>query len=245
MRAEAAVAAAVVGGAQRAAPGLGDRPEARHPVGNGDADSTAALALHAHAVGRDPRAPALQRRGEHLEQLALVDRAAAQLEVHGHVRGDRGRAVEGGQVRRVRVDHGQELAHVGEVAQCLDPAARGARPDRDQRARCGAHLLDAFGVPGGGDRALHEADVVGPLHHRARGLREVGDLHPVGHREQVVLAVEQGELAAVAGGELPDGEGRARSRGVHLGGGGVRRADSARDVGHHNSWTSIKGLSRA
>ncbi len=37
----------------------------------------------------------------------------------------------------------------------------------------------------------------------------MGDLDLRGEREQLVLAVEQGELAAVAGGELPDREPRA------------------------------------
>jgi hypothetical protein len=204
VRTEAAVAAAVVGGAQRPAPGLGDGPEAGHPFGDRDAHGPAALALHADAVGRDPGSAALQHRGEHLEQLRLVDRAAAQLEVDSDVCGDRGRAVECGQVGRMGVDHREELPDVGEVAQRLDATAGRARPDRDQRARGGPHLLDPLGVTRGRDRSLDEADVVGALDHRPRGLREVRHLHPLGHCEQLVLAVEQGQLAAVAGRELPD-----------------------------------------
>ena len=46
----------------------------------------------------------------------------------------------------------------------------------------------------------------GPSTGRARGLEEVGDLELAGQREQLVLAVEEAELAAVAGGELPHGE---------------------------------------
>ncbi len=53
----------------------------------------------------------------------------------------------------------------------------------------------------------------GPSHDRARRLEEVGDLDRAGDREQLVLAVEQGELAAVAGGELPDGERGLAARG--------------------------------
>ncbi len=48
----------------------------------------------------------------------------------------------------------------------------------------------------------------GPLAVVARRLEEVRDLDLAGEREQLVLAVEQRELAAVAGGELPDGERR-------------------------------------
>ena len=73
---------------------------------------------------------------------SLVDRAAPQLEVDGDVRGDRGRAVERLDVLRVGVDDGAELLDVGEVAQRLDAAAGGARPDGDQAVRGGADLLD-------------------------------------------------------------------------------------------------------
>ena len=52
---EAAVAAAVVGRAERAASGVGDRAEAGRAVGDGDTDVAAALALHADALDRDPR----------------------------------------------------------------------------------------------------------------------------------------------------------------------------------------------
>ena len=53
----------------------------------------------------------------------------------------------------------------------------------------------------------------GPSTVARRRLEEVGDLDLAGEREQLVLAVEQAELAAVAGGELPDRELRlARAR---------------------------------
>src|SRR5512143_2836123 len=49
--AEAAVAAALVRGADRPAAGLGDGPEAGRAVGGHDADRGPALALEAHRVG--------------------------------------------------------------------------------------------------------------------------------------------------------------------------------------------------
>src|SRR4051812_34124006 len=52
-RAEAAVAATVIGGAQRAAAGVGDGAEAGRAVGDHDADVARALALDADAVRRD------------------------------------------------------------------------------------------------------------------------------------------------------------------------------------------------
>src|SRR4051812_317658 len=73
-RAEAPVAPAVVGGAQRAAARMGDRPEARRAVGHHHADVAAALALDAHAVRGDGGPAVVQERADDLEQLVLVDR---------------------------------------------------------------------------------------------------------------------------------------------------------------------------
>ncbi len=58
----------------------------------------------------------------------------------------------------------------------------------------------------GRDRAFDEREVVGALDRPARRLEEVRDLDLAGEREQLVLAVEQRQLAAVARGELPDRE---------------------------------------
>src|SRR5208283_5510642 len=68
---------------------------------------------------------------------------------------------------------------------------------------------------GGGDRALDDRDVVGALHGRAAGLEEVDDLQPVGQQQQLILAVEQAQLAALAGGELPHREGLLAGSGHH------------------------------
>ena len=54
----------------------------------------------------------------------------------------------------------------------------------------------------------------GPGDRRPRRLQEVGDLDLAGDRQQLVLAVEQGQLAAVTGRELPDREPR-QARGAH------------------------------
>ena len=104
------------------------------------------------------------------------------------------------------VDDPRELVHVGEVAQRLDPAGGRAGADRDERLRGAPDLLDPLGVVRRRDRALDEREVVRPVRHRARRLAEVGDVDRAGERQQLVLEVEQRELAAVAGGELPDGE---------------------------------------
>ena len=61
-------------------------------------------------------------------------------------------------------------------------------------------------------RPLDERQVVRPLGGRAPRLDEVGDLDLARELQQLVLAVEQGELAAVAGGELPYREARLAGR---------------------------------
>src|SRR5208337_523508 len=54
------VAAAIVGGAKGAAPGQGNGTQTRRAVRDHDADSPAPLALHAHAMRRGYRLPAVQ-----------------------------------------------------------------------------------------------------------------------------------------------------------------------------------------
>ena len=146
----------------------------------------------------DPGPPSVQERRDHLEELALVDQAAAQLEVDGDVGGDRRRGRERRDELRRGVDEAGEVLDVGEVAQRLDPARGRAGADRDERLRHAAHLLDPLRVVRRRHRAFHDREVVRPLHLGAGRLGEGGDLHLAGDREQLVLAVEQGELAAVA-----------------------------------------------
>src|SRR5512132_1731582 len=163
-RTEAAVAATVVGRADRATPRVRHRAKARRPVGHHHTDVAAPLALDANAVGRDRGTPLVQVRAQHLEQLVLVDRTAVELVVDRDVRADRGGGLERGDVLRRRIDDGHEVIDVGEVPERLDAAGRRAGADRDQTARGATDVLD-------------------PLR---------------------VLAVEQAELAPVAGRELPD-----------------------------------------
>src|SRR5690242_17374685 len=55
----------------------------------------------------------------------------------------------------------------------------------------------------------------------------MGDAHAASHGQQLVFAVEQGELAAVAGGKLPHRQGRQLF------------------FGHHSSRTLVSGSARA
>ena len=71
---------------------------------------------------------------------------------------------------------------------------------------CLPHLADALGIVRGGDRSLDQREIVGPVRDGARRFGEIGDLDRAGERQQLVLAIEQRKLAAVAGGEFPDRE---------------------------------------
>ncbi len=92
------------------------------------------------------------------------------------------------------------------IAQRLDAAGGGAGADGDQRTRLPPHRVQTFGIVRRGDGAFDQRHVIGAAHDAARGFGEIGDVDRSGDRQQLVLAVEQRKLAAVAGGELPDGE---------------------------------------
>ena len=204
--AEATIAATVVGRADRAAPAVGNRPQARRPVRDHDADIASPLAIDADAVIGDRRLASGEKGLNDLEQLTLVDRTAAQLEIDGHMGADRRRGRQRAQVFRMRIDCGRKLADFGEVAQRLNPAGGGAGPDRHQAARAPAHAQNALRVGRRRDRALDQRQIVWPRHYAPRRLGEIGDVDPLGEREQFVFAIEQAQLATIAGSELPHRE---------------------------------------
>src|SRR5450755_213150 len=120
--AEAAVAAARARRADRPAPGLRHRAEARRAMGDHHAGDPGPLAFEADAVAGDAGLAAVQERGDHLQQLEAVDRAAAQLEVDPDVIRDRGRGPQGVDVVRVGVHNREDVVHLAEVPQRLDAA---------------------------------------------------------------------------------------------------------------------------
>ena len=134
-RAEAAVAAPVVGGAEGAAAGMRDGSEAGRAVGDHHAHVAAQLALDAHAVAGHVGAPLAEEGGDDVEQLSPIDGAAAQLEVDGDVGADRCRGGQRRDVARRGVHRVHVLVDVGVVAQRLDPAGRRAGADRHESAR--------------------------------------------------------------------------------------------------------------
>jgi len=175
-------------------------------VGDHDADGAAPLALDADALVREVRRAALEERAQGLEELDLADRASPELEVDGDVVGDpRGRR-EARDVFGPRVDDAAVLLHVGEVLQRLDPSRRRARANRHESLRLRPDLLDPLRVVRRRHRPLDQGEVVGALEDRARSLSEVADVDRARDREELVLAVEDRELAAVARGELEDAQ---------------------------------------
>ena len=179
-------------------------------MGDHDAGDAARLALRAHARRRQSERVAVDERGERLQELATIDRTAPQLEIDRHVGCDRRGRVERADVLRVGVDDRAEAVDVATVAERLDTARGRAGADRDEQVRFPADLVDPLGVVRGGDRPLDERHVVRPGDHRRGGLREVGDRDSSGDGEQLVLAVQEAELAAVARRELPDRQRRGR-----------------------------------
>ena len=178
------------------------------------ADRPAELALDANAVCGHGRFAAGQKCADDLKELRLVDRAAVQLKIHRHVAGNRGRGRQRLDIGGHGVHGGDEFAYVRKVAQRLNAASRRTCADGDQVLGLPANFTDALRVAHRGDGSFHQRQVEGTVFDRARGFGELGDLHRVGERQKLILAVEQRELTAVARGELPDREPRCLRLGM-------------------------------
>ena len=90
---------------------------------------------------------AVQEGAHHLEELALVDRAAAQLEVDRHVVGDGGRGRERVDVLGRGVDDAQRTPSTSrKLRSAWMPPAVAQAPMVTRRLRCAPHLADALGV---------------------------------------------------------------------------------------------------
>src|SRR5271156_2870980 len=139
---EAAITASAVGWADCPAAGLGNGTEARCSVRDHDADGVAQFAFVAHTMARDRWLAPDQKSLDDFEQLALVDRAAAQFEIDRHMGADRRRGRECLQIFGMRIDGSSEFADIGEVPQSLDAARRGASANRYQMPRETTHPQD-------------------------------------------------------------------------------------------------------
>ena len=187
-------------------------PRQATPGRDDDAGRAAPLAFGADGFVGQLRPPPDDERRQQLEELARIDRAAAQLGVDDDVVGDRGGDGQRLDELGSRIDGRRPRSMVGPVADGLDPAGGRAGADRDERRRLAAQAEQLLELLVRADRALDEEDVE-RSGRAARGrLREFDDVEPLGDREQVVLEVEDGQLAAVARGELDDTDARpARS----------------------------------
>jgi hypothetical protein len=76
------------------------------------------------------------------------------------------------------VDRGPEGVVIGQVAECLDAAGRGAGPDCDQQPGLLAQGLDLVEVLRRADRALDEDNVIRSGGMARSGLRELYDIEP-------------------------------------------------------------------
>src|SRR6185369_9036321 len=123
----------------------------------------------------------------------------------------------------------------------LDAARGRAGADRDEGLRHRAQADDLDRLLWRRDGALDEQDVERSGGAFRGGFRELCELEPIRERQQVVLEVEDRQLAAVARGELDDADPRA----LRLVGAAGARGDGLLREGHHNPSRRRSGPSSA
>src|SRR5262249_1666738 len=127
--AKAAIVAAVVGWTERTTPRLRHRAKAGRAACYHDAHRATPLAFEAHTVGWGLGLAPVQKGTDDLEELLFIDRTAVQFKIHAHMVGNRRGRLQRCDIRRGGIDNAQELLDVLEVAQGLNAAGRGTRPD--------------------------------------------------------------------------------------------------------------------
>ena len=110
------------------------------------------------------------------QQLAFVDGAAPQFEIHVHMFRDRRGGLETLDIVWARIHYLLERFDVGPVAQGLNPAGRGAGADREQGLRLLSHEPNAMRVLFCGDRPFNQREIVRAWVHGAGGFWEIGNL---------------------------------------------------------------------
>src|SRR5208337_2543291 len=148
-------------------------------------------------------------------ELPFVDGAAAQLKIDEDVVVDRGGFAERCNVFRLGVHHRNEIGDVLEIPQGLDAAGGGARADGDQELGRAANRVNALFVVRRSDGAFHKRNIVRAFDDGAGSFGEIGDFDGADNGKEFVLAVQQAQLATVAGSELPNGN-FGFARGSHL-----------------------------
>src|SRR5271166_4523443 len=175
-------------------------------MGDHHAYGATLLALATDGMRRRVGLAPVQVSAEHFHELQFVNGTTAEFEVDKDVIGDGCGLLQRLDVVGPGVNDGNELFHVLEVTQRLNAAGGGASADADEEFRGATNAVDALGVVRRGDGALDQGNIVGALDYSAGSFGKVGDFNGVGDSKQFVFAVEEAELASVAGGELPDGE---------------------------------------
>ena len=170
------------------------------------ADIAGDLALDTCRMGWGRRLSTGQQRGHDIDELRLGDRTAPQFEIDLHVIGNGRRSRERVDIGRMRVDDGCEFPDIAEIAQGLNAACSRAGADGDENLRAPPHILNALRVVRRRHRPLDERHIVDAPDSGAHRLGKVGDVDCLGDRKQFVLAIEQAQLATVAGREFPDSQ---------------------------------------
>ena len=180
-RPEAGIAGAPVGGADRTAAGLGQRAQAWLPAGDEHAHVAAPLALQAHRLARQLRPAADAQRGQQLEELPGIDRAAAQLGIDLHVLGDRCAGRQ--RARRNPASGRRRRARLVHRPSCAGPGCRPRwRRRRWSPAVCvrDRSCTISSACSRRADRALDEQNVVGPVGAARGRLGELDELEALG-----------------------------------------------------------------
>src|SRR3989344_322603 len=175
-----------------------DRPEAGKPPRHHDTHGLLPLALQAYLVVFLHRFHTGQQRAHRRQQLAAVERATPEFEVHFHVLRDRGGGSEAADVLGSGVNRGDPFLAVGEIAQRLHAAGRGAGTDGDEKFAVVTDALDALDVLRRGNAPLDEGNIRRHLGLDRSGFGEMYDVHQLRERQQVFAQIQKRQLAAVA-----------------------------------------------
>ena len=207
-RSKACVATSVVGRAYRSATGLGDRSEAGFFLGHNDANGAASFAGLANAFGGGFGASAAGHGQNDLDELVFIDWAAAELEIDLDVLCDGARVGQRLDHFRRSVDSFFELLMVCEISQSLHTSGRSARSDGDEFFALRAEFYNTMKVFRGADGTFDDRKVIGARSQVAGGFSKVSKLDTIGQCQELFFAVQEGQLAAIAGGEFHDRNGR-------------------------------------
>ena len=97
---------------------------------------------------------------------------------------------------------------IGEISQSLNTSGGGTSTDGDEFFALGSQFRDAMFVLVGADGAFDDCQIVGAWLQVAGGFCKVSKRDLIRDAQEFIFAVQEGQLAAVAGGEFHDRDGR-------------------------------------